>query len=249
MAKNSTQSEGSQWKYQNKESRKTRKKNFTNIMLLNQFKESNNRHAIAVSKNKREIVQCTTRTWFVFTLPEIFYNQYTRPVFWRLWRQSLKFKSLTALKNLSLILHSEPNFLATRVMFSLVCESKAGFSIRQLTNTQMWFLICNQDGKQNIFLDQGSKLTLDRRPQAGVFSKHWASKLTTGQVRWSCVKNQTRGESHCCPHLRRQVEMMAFRPFGNTSAIHWSIRLCPRRTCEQDHGVSPMPYAQLSLVC
>ncbi len=68
-------------------------------------------------------------------------------VFWRpCLLKSTNCKSLTALKNLSFILQSEPNFLATRVIFSLVCESKAGFSIRQLTNSQMWLLICNQRG-------------------------------------------------------------------------------------------------------
>ena len=50
--------------------------------------------------------------------------------------------SLTPLINLSLILQVEPNFLTCNVMFSLVCESKVGFSISVLTKIHRWFLIC-----------------------------------------------------------------------------------------------------------
>lgn len=46
---------------------------------------------------------------------------------------------LTARMNLSERGHLEPKLLVCRVMFSLVWESKDGFSIRALTNTQMWF--------------------------------------------------------------------------------------------------------------
>ena len=42
----------------------------------------------------------------------------------------------TCLMNFSLRAHLEPKDLALRVMFSFVCESKVGFSMRQLTNTQ-----------------------------------------------------------------------------------------------------------------
>uniref|UniRef100_A0A6G5A4I2 Secreted protein n=1 Tax=Rhipicephalus microplus TaxID=6941 RepID=A0A6G5A4I2_RHIMP len=48
----------------------------------------------------------------------------------------------TWLWNLSLSSHLEPNFLACRVMFSLVWESNVGFSMRQLTNTHRWSLTC-----------------------------------------------------------------------------------------------------------
>lgn len=47
---------------------------------------------------------------------------------------------LTALMNFSDRTHLEPKLLVCRVMFSLVWESKVGFSISALTKTQMWFL-------------------------------------------------------------------------------------------------------------
>ena len=49
----------------------------------------------------------------------------------------------TFLRKSSSILHLLPNLRGSSVRFSLVCESKAGFSTRQLTKTQRWFLIWN----------------------------------------------------------------------------------------------------------
>lgn len=46
---------------------------------------------------------------------------------------------LTALMNFSDKRHLDPKLLVWRVMFSLVWESKVGFSISAFTNTQMWF--------------------------------------------------------------------------------------------------------------
>lgn len=39
--------------------------------------------------------------------------------------------------------HLEPKLLVCSVMFSLVWESKDGFSISAFTNTQMWFFTCS----------------------------------------------------------------------------------------------------------
>ena len=47
----------------------------------------------------------------------------------------------TVLRNLGGSSQVEPKALARVVRASFVWESKAGFSIRQLTKTQMWFLI------------------------------------------------------------------------------------------------------------
>jgi hypothetical protein len=46
-------------------------------------------------------------------------------------------------RNCSERTHFDPNFFIVRVMFSLVCESKLGLSILQLTKRAMWFLIWN----------------------------------------------------------------------------------------------------------
>lgn len=46
---------------------------------------------------------------------------------------------LTALTNLSDRRHLDPKLLVWSVIFSLVWESKLGFSISAFTNTQMWF--------------------------------------------------------------------------------------------------------------
>lgn len=51
------------------------------------------------------------------------------------WRRDI----LTALMNLSDRGHLDPKLLVWSVMFSLVWESKDGFSISAFTNTQMWF--------------------------------------------------------------------------------------------------------------
>lgn len=51
------------------------------------------------------------------------------------WRRNV----LTALMNLSDRGHLDPKLLVWSVMFSLVWESKDGFSISAFTNTQMWF--------------------------------------------------------------------------------------------------------------
>lgn len=45
----------------------------------------------------------------------------------------------------SVIWHFEPKLLTCNVMFSFVWESNVGFSIRQFTNTHMWFLIWRQN--------------------------------------------------------------------------------------------------------
>ena len=45
------------------------------------------------------------------------------------------------MKNLSEKVHLEPKAEGLRVMYSLVWLSKAGFSMRQLTYTRIWFLI------------------------------------------------------------------------------------------------------------
>lgn len=45
----------------------------------------------------------------------------------------------TCLMNLSLRAHLDPKLFCCKVMFSLVWESKVGFSTRQLTNSHMWF--------------------------------------------------------------------------------------------------------------
>ena len=50
----------------------------------------------------------------------------------------------SCLVNLSENEHLEPNLFICKVMFSFVCESKVGLTIRQLTNNQMWFLICKR---------------------------------------------------------------------------------------------------------
>lgn len=42
--------------------------------------------------------------------------------------------------------HLEPKLLVCSVMFSLVWESKDGFSISAFTNTQMWFFTCSDGG-------------------------------------------------------------------------------------------------------
>jgi len=47
------------------------------------------------------------------------------------------------LMKLSLIGHFEPKELALKVKVSLVCESNAGFSIKELINTHKWFLTWN----------------------------------------------------------------------------------------------------------
>lgn len=44
--------------------------------------------------------------------------------------------------NLSLREQVEPKLFCCKVMFSLVWESKLGFSIRQFTNNHMWFFTC-----------------------------------------------------------------------------------------------------------
>lgn len=45
----------------------------------------------------------------------------------------------SAVWNLSDGVHLEPKSLTPRVMVSLVCESKVGFTIRQFTNSHRWF--------------------------------------------------------------------------------------------------------------
>ena len=45
-------------------------------------------------------------------------------------------------RNSSETLALEPKALTLRVMFSLVWESKVGFSMRQLMKTLRWFLTC-----------------------------------------------------------------------------------------------------------
>ena len=61
-------------------------------------------------------------------------------IFHRGKEKSFKKKNLlTALMNFSDRGHLEPKLLVWRVMFSLVWESKVGFSINAFTNTQMWF--------------------------------------------------------------------------------------------------------------
>lgn len=51
------------------------------------------------------------------------------------WMRSV----LTALTNLSDKRHLDPKLFVWSVIFSLVWESKEGFSIRAFTNTQIWF--------------------------------------------------------------------------------------------------------------
>lgn len=55
---------------------------------------------------------------------------------------------LTARMNFSDRGHLDPKLLVCRVMFSLVCESKDGFSISALTNTQMWFFTWRRRDRQ-----------------------------------------------------------------------------------------------------
>lgn len=56
---------------------------------------------------------------------------------------------LTALKNFSDSWHLDPKLLGCRVMFSLVWESKVGFSIRQLIKTHIWFFTCWKHKKKS----------------------------------------------------------------------------------------------------
>lgn len=52
----------------------------------------------------------------------------------------------TCFMNFSLRGQVEPKLFCCSVMFSLVWESKVGFSTRQLTNSHMWFFTCNRRG-------------------------------------------------------------------------------------------------------
>lgn len=54
----------------------------------------------------------------------------------------------------------EPKLFCCRVMFSLVWESKVGFSIRQLTNSQMWFFTWIKRRGRLLALDLGCYLIL-----------------------------------------------------------------------------------------
>ena len=45
------------------------------------------------------------------------------------------------MKNFGERLHLEPNLFCASVMFSLVWESKEGFTMRQLIKIHMWFRI------------------------------------------------------------------------------------------------------------
>lgn len=58
---------------------------------------------------------------------------------WREGTMNLRLGPFTCLINLSLRGQVEPKLFCCRVMFSLVWESKVGFSIRQLTKIHMWF--------------------------------------------------------------------------------------------------------------
>lgn len=65
------------------------------------------------------------------------------------WMRSV----LTALTNLSDRRHLDPKLLVWSVIFSLVWESKLGFSISAFTNTQMWFFTWStNERKANRFL-------------------------------------------------------------------------------------------------
>mmetsp|Transcript_45949 Transcript_45949/g.114223 ORF Transcript_45949/g.114223 Transcript_45949/m.114223 type:complete len:212 (+) Transcript_45949:3656-4291(+) len=48
----------------------------------------------------------------------------------------------TCLRALSEMVKVEPNLAGLVVNVSLICESNAGFSMRQLMNTHRWFLMC-----------------------------------------------------------------------------------------------------------
>lgn len=56
----------------------------------------------------------------------------------------------TCLMNLSLRGQVDPKVFCCSVMFSLVWESKVGFSIRQFTNSHMWFFTCRGSGAYSV---------------------------------------------------------------------------------------------------
>lgn len=75
------------------------------------------------------------------------------------WKTGVSVMS-TCLMNLSLSRQVEPKFFCCRVIFSLVWESKVGFSIRQLTNSHMWFFTWKERAKHPhlSFLTEYSKV-------------------------------------------------------------------------------------------
>lgn len=67
-------------------------------------------------------------------------------------QDGLRVTFLTCLTNFSLREQVEPKFFCCNVMFSLVWESKLGFSIRQFTNNHMWFFTCTQSPTSTLHL-------------------------------------------------------------------------------------------------
>lgn len=75
---------------------------------------------------------------------------------------------LTPLINFSLSLQVEPKFFACRVMFSLVWESKVGFSIKAFTKIHMWFFTYSSTQKVSDVI----------QAHHGNSSKFWHSLVT-----------------------------------------------------------------------